>query len=716
MARVIGRELRIDVGNPYMYGATLHHNGCNFALFSKNATSVSLLLFDHYNDSEPSSIIQLDDKINKTGDVWHVFVYDMSHGQCYGYIVDGPYWPNSQGHRFNVNKLLQDPYAKAISGEYHWEDPSSFGYQVGSKNGDLSFNHDRNYGIVPKCLVIDSTRYDWENDKPLNIPMSETIIYEMHVRGFTFDKSSGTQHPGTYMGVVEKIPYLKELGITTIELLPVQEFNDNENMKTDPITGQRLKQFWGYSTLGFFAPDPAYCSEAGNGITAVREFKTMVKECHKAGIEVIMDVVYNHTGEGSEYGPTVSFKGLDNSIYYMLEKGRYYKNYSGCGNTLNCNHTVVKRMILDSLRYWVVDMHIDGFRFDLAAILGRDSTGQWVPNHSILADISHDPILSNTKIIAEGWDAAGLYKVGGFPDRWAEWNGKFRDDVRSFIKGDAGKTGDLAKRICGSADLFHYGTRTPHHSINFITAHDGFTLHDLVTYNGKHNIRNAENNSDGDNNNLSWNCGVEGEINIRSVNTLREQQMRNMFALLMLSLGTPMMLSGDEMEFSKQGNNNTYCHDNELNWLDWGLLKKHKTFFDFCKYCISFRKAHPIIRCESFLKGYDTLGNELPDISWHGIDVGDPDWSNESHALAYMLNGYSGGMKSSRKYHNIYVAINAFWEELDFNLPSSGNDKMWYKAIDTSSKSGFYPFGSEERVETSVITVAARSIVVLIDK
>lgn len=716
MTKIVSKkEIKIDIGDPYLFGANIRHNGCNFALFSKNASSVSLLLFDDFEDSEPATIIELDKKIHKTGDVWHIFIYGIKHGQYYGYIVDGPYWPVNKGHRFNVNKLLVDPYSKAICGRYNWIDNASFGYDVGSKLKDLSYNKSKNYGIVSKSAVVDVSIFDWEGDKPLNIPMKNTIIYEMHVRAFTYHPSSKVNNPGTYLGVVEKIPYLKELGITTIELLPVQEFNDEENIKTNPVTGERLKQFWGYSTISFFPPDSWYATKK-DGLAAVFEFKEMVKQLHKAGIEVIMDVVYNHSGEGNEFGPTVSFRGLDNSIYYMLDRGRYYKNYSGCGNTLNCNHPVVRQLIMDSLRYWVIDMHVDGFRFDLAAILGRDDKGNWVPNYSILSDISHDPILSNTKIIAEGWDAAGLFKVGGFPARWAEWNSKFRDDIRSFLKGDNAKTGDVAKRVSGSADLFHYGERTPYHSINFITAHDGFTLNDLVSYNDKHNEQNCENNMDGDNNNLSWNCGVEGETTDYKINMLRDRQMKNMFTLLLISMGTPMILSGDEMKFSKKGNNNTYCHDNELNWLDWGLIDNNREFFEFCKFMINFRKTHPVFQRDTFLTGFDSTGNKLPDISWHGIEVGKPDWGFDSHTIAFMLDGSRGETGGDFSDNNIYVAINSYWEDLDFQICEPGKKKMWYICVDTGSYPGFYRKNSEPRVETSVITVKSRSMVILIDK
>jgi isoamylase len=442
----------------------------------------------------------------------------------------------------------------------------------------------------------------------------------------------------------------------------------------------------------------------------------MVKALHSAGIEVILDVVYNHTGEGNEYGPTVSFKGLDNSIYYMTEKGRYYKNYSGCGNTLNCNHQVVKKLIKDSLRYWVIDMHVDGFRFDLAAILGRDKYGNWQPGYSVLDEINNDPILGSTQIIAEGWDAAGLYKLGGFPAGWAEWNAKFRDDVRGFVKGDQGLAGEVAKRIAGSADLFHYDDRKPYHSINFITAHDGFTLHDLVSYNSKNNIENAEGNSDGHNHNLSWNCGVEGATEDKNVLVIRERNMRSIIAILMLSQGTPMLLGGDEIKFSKSGNNNTYCHDNKLNWINWSLLEKNRNFFDYCKYMIQFRKKHPVLRRECFLKGVDSSGNEIQDISWHGINVNEPDWGVDSHSIAFMLDGSKGETGAELDDNNIYVAINAYWEDLVFHLPTPGKGRVWYAAVDSSTEKGFYEFGEEQKVKSSVYNVRSRSVVVLIDK
>lgn len=703
-------NLKTEPGNPYLFGATLDHKGCNFALFSKNAKSVSLLLFNSNDNSKPSHIILLDNKINKTGDVWHIYIQDIKQGQQYGYIIDGPYEPN-KGHRFNKNKLLVDPYTKAVTGSYNWNKNEAFGYIIGSDLKDLSFGSQKNYDSEVKSVIVDCADFDWEGDKQLNIPLKDSIIYEAHVRAFTQDPSSKVKYPGTYLGLIEKIPYLKKLGITTIELLPVHEFNELENTRLNPVTKKRLKNFWGYSSLAFFAPESWYSSKR-EGIAAVNEFKKMVKALHKAGIEVILDVVYNHSGEGNELGPTLSFKGLDNSIYYMLENGRYYKNYSGCGNTLNCNHPVVKRLIKDSLRYWVVDMHIDGFRFDLAAILGRDIEGKWVPDYSVLSEISHDPILSNTKIIAEGWDAAGLYKVGGFPEGWAEWNGKFRDDVRSFIKGDNEKVKEIANRITGSADLFYFGGKKPYHSINFTTCHDGFTLNDLVSYNEKHNLENGENNNDGSNNNISWNCGYEGGTNDEEIIKLRDRQMKNFIAILMLSQGTPMILSGDEIKFSKKGNNNTYCHDNNFNWLDWNLYDKNKDFFMFFKYMINFRKKHSTLRREKFFTGKDITGNKIPDISWHGVKVNQPNWDDDSHTLAFMLDGSIKETGAEKIDNNIYVAINSYWEGLDFELPFPGKNKKWHLAVNTYKNPAYYNEGREIEIKNKKITVKSRSIII----
>ncbi len=706
--------IKVSPGSPHNLGSTLSSEGCNFAIFSKNATDVYLLFFDNPRDDNPSHKLKLDINNNKTGNVWHIFVHGIKHGQYYGYCMDGPYYPKS-GHRFNVNILLLDPYAKATDGEFNSSTQSSFGYEFGSRLGDLSFNTKVNLGESPKSIVINDD-FDWEDDKPLMIPLNETIIYELHVRGFTKHGSSKIEYPGTYLGLIEKIPYLKELGITTVELLPVHEFNEFENNRVNPITAEPLVNFTGYSSLAFFAPEVWYATKR-DGVEAVNEFKEMVKAFHKAGIEVILDVVYNHTGEGNGMGPTINFKGIDNSIYYMLEKNQlYYKNYSGCGNTLNCNHSVVKHLIKDSLRYWVVDMHVDGFRFDLAAILGRDSDGNWLPDYSVLSEISEDPILANTKIIAESWDAAGLYTVGGFPEGWAEWNGKFRDDVRSFIKGDAGKVGDFARRISGSADLFNIEERNPYHSINIITTHDGFTLNDLVSYNEKRNEENGESNMDGENNNLSWNCGIEGETDNAEVLNLRNRQMKNFFTVLMISQGTPMIYSGDEFKFSKKGNNNTYCHDNDFNWLNWDLVDKNRNFFDFCKHMIAFRKKHPALRREWFFTGLDIVGSNSPDISWHGTEVNKPDWSYFCRTIAFMLDGNKGDTGADSNDNDIYVAVNSYWEDMDFELPKPKDRKRWHICVDTSTDKGYFDDGQEPKVVAPVMTVKARSLIILIDK
>lgn len=707
-------KFAVKAGDPYLFGATLNPEGCNFAVFSKHATAVMLLLFDRPDSETPAATLPLDPRVNKTGDVWHIFVAGVQAGQLYGYVVDGPYQP-AKGHRFNNTKLLLDPYAKAVVGNYHWDDPAAYEYVFGSSPEASGCSTQINYGKVGKCVVVAASEFAWDGDQPLDIPLRETIIYETHVRAFTRDASARVAYPGTYLGLIEKIPYLQELGVTTIELLPVQGFNHCENFRTNPRTGERLYNFWGYSPLSFFAPDEWY-STTEDGLQAVQEFKEMVKALHRAGLEVILDVVYNHTGEGDQYGPTHSFKGLDNAIYYMLDSAGRYLNYSGCGNTLNCNHPVVKRLIMDSLRYWVVDMHVDGFRFDLAAILGRDQDGNWVPNYSVLGDISHDPILSNTKLIAEGWDAAGLYKVGGFPSGWAEWNAAFRDGVRAFVRGDYGAVGEVARRIAGSQDLFHAKAQQQYHSINFITAHDGFTLHDLVSYNAKHNEENAESNRDGNDQNLSWNGGFEGATADPAILEVRGRQMKNLFALLMLSQGTPMMLSGDELQFGKAGNNNTYCHDNALNWLNWDLRRTNAEHFAFCQYLIRFRKNHPALQREGFFTGLDQSQNNIPDISWHGVEIGKPDWSEESHALAFMIDGSRKETGAERDDNNIYVALNAYWQDLIFQLPPAGRGRAWHLAVDTGQHPGFFPGGQEPPVTWARITVKARSLVVLIDR
>ena len=698
-------------GEPYNLGATLDSQGCNFAVFSRHAIAVELLFFSS-PDSEPCARVLFDSTLNKTGDIWHIWVQDIQEGQLYGFLVDGPWHPSDQGHRFNSHKLLLDPYAKAVVGNYSWNEASAYAYEWGHAKGDLSFSRSSNLSKAVKAAVVAPSHFSWDRDKPLQIPLRDTVIYETHVRAYTQDPTAGTSAPGTFRGLIEKIPYIKDLGVTSVELLPIHEFNPAENTKTNPETGEPLKNFWGYSTVNFFSPCAWFASD-GDGRTAVREFKQMVKAFHDAGLEIILDVVYNHTAEGNEYGPTFSFRGFDNSIYYMLEGGRHYKNYSGCGNTLNCNHPVVRRLILDSLRYWVVDMHVDGFRFDLAAILGRGPEGEWIPNYSVLNDIAHDPILSQTKIIAEGWDAAGLFKVGDFPQGWAEWNAHYRDDMRSAIKSDPGKIGAVATRLAGSSDLFHFDGRHPYHGINFITAHDGFTLQDLVSYNTKHNWANAENNLDGANNNLSWNCGHEGLTGEASIQELRRRQKRNLATLLFLSQGTPMLLAGDEMSYSKFGNNNTYCHDNHLNWLNWNLVREEAQFHSFMRFLVHFRRRHPALRRESFFQGQAHEPGRLPDVRWMGPE-GDLGWAWE-RCLALMIAGHRSETGSVRDDNNLWIGMNFYWEEVVFKAPAPRENTQWVRVIDTATEPGFY---EEARAPfaPSRLKLAPRSIIVLVER
>jgi len=633
----------IRSGSPLPMGTSFQPNGVNFSLFSKNATGVTLCLFLP-NELETLYEIPLDPEINKTGDVWHIFVENISDGLHYGYYVDGLFKPES-GHRFDKNKLLIDPYAVLLSKESEWG------------NDD---------GIPLRGVLHKPVPMDWEKDKPPKIPMKEMIIYEMHVRGFTQDPSSHVNHPGTFLGIVEKIPYLKSLGVNAIELLPIHAFNECECIFINPKTKQRLYNYWGYSTINFFSLANQYATDKRQ---VIREFKTMVAALHQAGIEVILDVVFNHTAEGSENGPTICFKGIENSVYYILgPEGEYY-NFSGCGNTFNCNHPVARELIRNSLRYWVAEMHIDGFRFDLASILGRATDGSPLSNPPLLELIALDPVLANTKLIAEAWDAGGLYQVGTFPSWgvWAEWNGKYRDVVRKFIKGDANMASSFVSAICGSSDLYSSG-RTPAHSINFITAHDGFTLADLVSYNEKHNLENGEENRDGSNQNDSWNCGEEGPTTNAKLNALRERQIRNFVVALFCSIGVPMIHMGDEYGHTKKGNNNTWSQDNELNWFSWEKQSKCKNFFTFMQFMIDFRKKHPVFQRITFLN---------PDeIDWHGAQPHTPDWSYESRFVSYTL-------KDKERGHELYIAFNAFHEPVEIKLPPPLPGKQWHRIVDT---------------------------------
>lgn len=709
-------DFKIFRGKP-IYGATVDKIGVNFGVFSKNAKSVTLELFENFYDKKPMASFLLDSNINKTGDVWHIYVEGVKAGIYYGYRVDGIYSPE-KGHRFDRTKLLIDPYAKAISGFFNFENHDVYYTEKGVSQNENFPKESSNDSV--KGIIIDDASYDWEDDRHPRTPLQDSIIYEMHISLFTMNKNSNVASRGTYKGVMEKVAHLKELGITAVELLPIFEFNKNELINTNPVTGELLRNVWGYNPLGFFAPTGNYLSgDQSLGMSfgkQVFEFKDFVKALHKEGIEIILDVVFNHTGEGNEDGPTLSFKGFDNSIYYILEKNKmHYANYSGTGNTLNCSHSVVKELITDSLRYWVTEMHVDGFRFDLAAILGRANDGKWIGDLSLLKDLADDPILSGTKLIAEGWDAAGGYFVGEFPPGWAEWNGKFRDTARKFIKGDMGQVKDLATRIVGSPDLFSKYDRKPYHSINFITAHDGFTMWDLVSYNEKHNYENGENSRDGANDNYSWNHGVEGETRDPKINSLRKRQIKNFMLLLMMSQGVPMLLMGDEFARTQRGNNNAYCQDNELNWVDWSRKEKYSDIFNFTKKLIKFRKEHHALKRPHFFLDKDLSGDGIADITWHGIESFKADWADYSRTIAFMISGSDFIDADTPEDNDIYVVFNSHHEALDFELPKLKN-KKWYRVVDTHMNHGHDFVDKAVEVHGRKYKVMDRSAIILISK
>lgn len=709
----------LSSGSPYPLGATVQDDGINFAVFSRHATAVYLELFAAPDDIKATRSISLHPKRNRTGDVWHLFLHGLKAGQLYGYRVDGPYSPLDGGHRFNVNKLLSDPYARSVSGRYQADSDALYGYNRNSAKADLSFSHEDSAPYTVKSVALASSSFDWEDTQPIRRPLDQSVFYEVHVKGFTHHASAAVDHGGTYLGIIEKIPHLQKLGVTAIELLPVHHFNAEEPCRTDPTTGKELKNYWGYSSLSFFAPEPTY--RYGNEPSSeVRQFRKMVKELHRAGIEVILDVVFNHTGEGDQRGPTLSFRGFDNSVYYMLSDQRYYRNYSGCGNTVNCSHPLVKQLIRDSLRYWLVEMHVDGFRFDLATILGRDRSGAWVGDLSLLYDIGGDPILRGCKLIAESWDAEGMYKVGEFPQAWAEWNGRYRDDVRRFVRGDGGTVADLARRLGGSRDLFGHKV-SPSHSINFLTAHDGFTLRDLVSYEEKHNERNGEDGRDGCNENCSRNWGVEGETDNPQIKKLRLQQAKNLLTILMLSRGTPMLLGGDEFWRTKAGNNNTYSQDNELSWLDWDLQEDATEMLRFARLLTRFRQEHPALRRNRFVDpfasdGIQVAGTSGADITWHGVKQQSPDWSYHSHTLALHYQGVVKRGEKDEEDSDIYAMFNAWTKPLDFELPGLAGPLAWHRMLDTALP------GSADIVEGKAVQplhsdtyrLEAHSIVVLV--
>ena len=711
-------SIAVDNGRALPLGASLSNEGVNFSVFSRNATAVTLLLFESAASNSPWIEIPLDKRGNKTGNIWHCLIKGIGAGACYLYRADGPYFPE-KGLRFNPHKTLLDPYAKALTDISNWDYSSCSGYDPVKPGGDLTYSYIEDINHQPRCIIIDDS-FDWQGDMPLNYPLRFSVIYETHVKSLTAHPNSGVEHPGTYRGVIEKIPFFKDLGITSLEFLPVQEFNENENHQSNPRTGKRLKNFWGYSTAAFFAPKGSYAADRSPG-GQVREFKEMVKQLHKAGIEVILDIVFNHTAEGNEQGPTFSFRGLDNSIYYMLnENRRFYQNYSGCGNTMNCNHPVVRTFIMDCLRYWVMEMHIDGFRFDLCSILGRDQNGRIMENPPTLERIAEDPVLGSTKIIAEAWDAGGAYQVGWFPGgRWAEWNDKFRDDVRKFWRGDTKETRHLATRLAGSSDLYLRDGRKPFHSVNFITSHDGFTMKDLVSYNNKHNEDNGEKNRDGNDNNLSYNNGVEGYTTDPIINTLRERQLKNFFTTMMISLGTPMILGGDEFGRTQNGNNNAYCQDNEMSWYDWSLFEKNKGLYRFVREIIAFRRRHPGFMRPEFYTGRGGNYNGIPDISWYDETGSTPDWDKIGYYLALQLDGSRADILADRDDNDFFIMFNADNDSKAFILPLPHPKKEWFRVVDTglSSPNDILLPGSEKTLPSQhMYPVKARSIVILLSK
>lgn len=719
---------RTSRGRPMPLGANHSSDGINFAVLSRHATSVHLVILPESGGTKPLAEIELDPRRNRTGDHWHIRVHELPNVFCYGWRVDGPHGTRT---RFDSTRLLLDPAARMISNGAVWA-------------GTCEVDPER---TTRRSLFYRGPRFDWENDAPPLVQPEDSVVYELHVRGFTYHGSSMVAKPGTYLGLIEKIPYLKWLGVTAVELLPIHEFDECDCPFTNPKTGEKLVNFWGYNSVAFDAPKAAFASTAAEH-GQVFEFREMVKAFHHAGIEVILDVVFNHTGEGDDRGRTFSFRGLDNELYYLLDDEGRYLNFTGCGNTVNCNHPTVREMIINCLRYWVGDMHVDGFRFDLASILGRDRKGNVMVEPPVIEAIAEDGVLADSKLIAEPWDAGGLYQVGGFPfgRRWSEWNGKYRDDVRRFWKGDGGLVAILASRICGSADLYQWSGRLPRHSINFVTCHDGFTLWDLVSYNQKHNEANGEENRDGSNDNWSWNGGIEGETKDPAVLENRIRRAKGMVATLMLSQGVPMLLGGDEFLRTQKGNNNAWCQDNELSWVDWTFQEKNKDFLRFVREMIWLRRRHPVFRRRRFFVGElgpvgtalaaevtfptagpvrpgeagvptDVTGRQpagtrkegdvprkvtttaatpaptlpaLADIHWHGTEPYKPNFSPDSRHLAFSLDGRFTGRDGDPDYHpdqDFYVAMNCGSGPLIFKVPPSPTGRAWRRLVDTARPS-----------------------------
>lgn len=679
-------------GQSFPLGATVYPWGVNFSVFSKNCKTVEILLFDDADADRPARVIPLDPQINRTFYYWHAFVSNIKHGQIYGYRVDGDFNP-AEALRFDGEKVLLDPYTRAVAVGKNYDRAAA------SRPGD-------NAAYAMKSVVVNPRDYEWDGDMQLHHTYAESVIYEMHVGGFTKHPNSGlpAELRGTYAGVIEKIPYLKALGITAVELLPVQQF-DPQNAPPE------LSNYWGYSSVAFFAPHHGYSSAPEQPLGAINEFRDMVKALHRAGIEVILDVVFNHTAEGDHKGPTLSFRGLENRAYYIpAPDPARYANFSGCGNTFNTNQSIVRRLIIDCLHYWFAVMHVDGFRFDLASVLARDEWGKPLKSPPILWEIESDPILAGSKIIAEAWDAGGLYQVGNFiGHRWAEWNGQYRDNVRQFIKSDPHTVKNLAARIVGSPDIYSPRNEESYRSINFITCHDGFTLNDMVSFNNKHNALNQESNRDGADANYSWNCGLEGPTTELQIIALRKKQIKNALTVLFFSQGTPMLLMGDEVQRTQLGNNNAYCQDNDISWFDWKQLKNNADMLRFTRKLINYTQTLDILREEDFL--VEDGRGKVPCITWHGVDLCAPDWSENSHTLAFELH-------HQKNHEHLYLGFNAYWRARDFNIPPLPKGQYWYRLIDTqqAAPQDFCDLETAPRVPHTSYRLAARSAVVLVVK
>ncbi len=687
---------KIEKGKPHPLGATPDDNGVNFSVYSEHSTAIELLIFDGHLDEVPIEIIKFDPVKNRTFNIWHIYIRNLKAGAHYAFRIDGIN-DFKAGHRFNSKKVLIDVYAKG-NNNHLWDRVAAC-------------NDQDNLTKSMRSVVVDVNNYDWEDDKPLNYEMKDSIIYEMHVGGFTKSSTYKAQNPGTFKELITKIPYLKSLGVTAVELLPVFQFDDTEVLKV-LNDGTILKNYWGYSTFGFFSPHPAYCVTPEEG-SHLNEFRDMVKALHKEGLEVILDVVFNHSNEGNHQGPTISFKGFDNKIYYYLvpDDPEFYYDFSGCGNTINCNHPAVEKFILDCLKFWVKEMHVDGFRFDEGSILSRGEDGNPLKHPPVLWGLELDEAFDGIKLIAEAWDAAGLYQIGSFPGyRWSEWNGKYRDSIRKFTKGDSGLIGEVANRIAGSSELYQHNRHRPTNGINFIACHDGFTIMDLVSYNEKHNYANGENNQDGIDDNLSWNSGTEGETDSLEIINFRKKRIKNFAAILFCSQGVPMILSGDEVGKSQLGNNNVYCQDNELAWFDWTLVEKNSDLLRFFKSMIKFRKDNESLRRGDFFNG-EINSRGLKDIDWHGCKLTSPGWNDSSSkVLAFSLASFV------EKQPDIYVIMNMDYQELDFEIPTLVKRK-WYRFVDTDLDSpNDIIENSKFSIKTNTYKAAPYSVIILISK